>query len=244
MKKIAFYGGSFDPVHDGHLTIARKLIDLFALDEFVFVPAFHAPHKKDKKPTSAFHRFAMLCLATNDLRRIEVSKIELDAPEKPYTFETLTKLKDELTNAVIFFVMGADSWIEITTWREWEKVLTLTNVIVVTRPGYDIGFSHVTEEIRVRIVDLREKISSLNFQVSGKSDDHENRREKLLREDIKEGKLEISDLKFDTKIFITDAVQLDISATEIRRKVREGENGWRELVPEEVAKYVEKYDIY
>jgi cytidyltransferase-like protein len=52
MKRIAFYGGSFDPPHNGHLTIARKLTELFALDEFVFVPAFHAPHKKDKKPTS------------------------------------------------------------------------------------------------------------------------------------------------------------------------------------------------
>jgi len=155
MKKIAFYGGSFDPFHNGHLTIAKKLTEIFQLNEFVFVPAFHAPHKKDKKPTSAFHRFAMLCLATNDEAKIKVSKMEIDAPEKPYTFETLTKLKNELIDAEIFFVLGADSWEEITTWREWETVLTLTNVIVVTRPGYEIGFSHVTEEIRKRIVDLR-----------------------------------------------------------------------------------------
>ena len=209
--KIAFYGGSFDPFHIGHLAIANKLTELFKLDEFVFIPAFHAPHKKDKKPTSAFHRFAMLCLATNNEAKIRVSKMELDAPEKPYTFETLTKLKNELTSAEIFFVIGADSWEEITTWREWETVLTLTNVVVVTRPGYEIGFSHVTDEIRTRIVDLRES----SYQ--------ENKGQ---------------------WIYITDAVQIEVSSTDIRKKVREDISNWRELVPEEVAKYVKKYDLY
>lgn len=213
MKKIAFYGGSFDPFHNGHLMIGRKLTDLFGLNEFVFVPAFHAPHKRDKKPNSAYHRYAMLCLATNDERKIRVSKMELDAPEKPYTFETLNRLKNELSDEEIFFVMGADSWEEITTWREWEKVLTQTNTIVVTRPGYKIGFSHVTNEIRERIVDLR----GGRFQ------------------EQKGG---------EQKIFVTDAVQLNVSATVIRHKIKAKENDWRELVPEEVAKYVEKYEIY
>ena len=81
MKKIAFYGGSFDPLHTGHVQIAHQLTEVFELDEFVFIPAFHAPHKKDKKPTSAFHRYAMLCLATNDETKIKVSKMELDLPE-------------------------------------------------------------------------------------------------------------------------------------------------------------------
>ena len=160
MKRIAFYGGSFDPLHCGHLTIARALLRVFALDEFVFIPAFHAPHKKDKRPTSAFHRFAMLALATNDEPQIKVSKMELDVPERPYSVETLTRLKNELTDTEIFFVMGADSWADITTWREWEKVLTLTNIIVVTRPDYEIGFNHVTDEIRERIVDLRKSRES------------------------------------------------------------------------------------
>ena len=102
MKRIAFYGGSFDPPHNGHLTIARKLTRLFTLDEVVFVPAFHAPHKKDKNPTSAFYRYAMLCLATNGLQNIKVSKMELDVPTKPYTVETLLRLKDELPDTQIF----------------------------------------------------------------------------------------------------------------------------------------------
>ena len=213
MKRIAFYGGSFDPVHRGHLTIAKKLTELFELDEFVFIPAFHAPHKKRKKPTSAFHRFAMLALATNDLPKIKVSEIEVEIPERPYTVETLARLKNELTETEIFFVMGADSWEEITTWREWETVLTIVNIIVVTRPGYDVGFGHVTERIRQRIVDLSkgsEQPATNNEQ----------------------------------KIYITDAVQLDVSATEIRRKIRENDEAWCTDLTDEVAKYIEKYQIY
>ena len=216
MKRIAFYGGSFDPPHDGHLTIARKLIDLFTLDEFVFIPAFHAPHKKNKKPTSAFHRFAMLTLATSDKPKMRVSKIELDAPEKPYTYETQTKLKRRFADTEIFFVIGADSWAEIDTWREWERVLTLTNIIVVTRPGNEIGFSHVTRKIEKRIVDLR------------------NNRES----EVQSPKSKVQE------IYITDAVNLDISSTEIRRKIRASENHWDKLVPRAVANYIEKYEIY
>ncbi|MDQ3799464.1 MAG: nicotinate-nucleotide adenylyltransferase [Acidobacteriota bacterium] len=228
MKRIAFYGGSFDPVHGGHLTIARRLTEIFGLDEFVFIPAFHAPHKKDKKPTSAFHRYAMLCLATNDDWRIGVSRMEIEAPERPFTVETLTRLKNELPeNTRIFFVMGADSWQDITTWREWEKVLTMTSVIVVTRPDYEIGFSHVTDAIRERIVDLRG-----NFNAKTQSG-----------EDAKQ-KTEDRIPKTEDRIFITDAVQIDISATEIRRKIRDAAADRHEFLPPEVIKYVEKYGLY
>ncbi|HVE55774.1 MAG TPA: nicotinate-nucleotide adenylyltransferase [Pyrinomonadaceae bacterium] len=216
MKRIAFYGGSFDPLHKGHLTIAHVLSEIFKLDEFVFIPAFHAPHKKEKKPTSAFHRFAMLALATNDQPHIKVSKMELDVPERPYSVETLTRLKNELIDTQIFFVMGADSWAEITTWREWETVLTLVNIIVVTRPDYEIGFAHVTDEIRERIIDLRKPKP--------------------------ENQSEIQNPK--SKIYITDSVQIDVSATEIRQKIKEKTNDWHEDVPQAVAKYIEKYELY
>ncbi len=217
-RRVSFYGGSFDPLHNGHLAIARRLTEFFALDEFVFIPAFHAPHKRDKRPTSAFQRFAMLALATANDAKLKISTVELDAPEKPFTVETQAKLINKLPDAEIYFVIGADSWVEITTWREWQTVLMQTNIIVVTRPDYEIEFSHVTDEIRARIVDLRGRLSD---------------------------KESVSDKKrSETKIYLTDAVNLDVSATEIRHKIRCGENGWRELVPDEVAKYVEKYELY
>ena len=150
--------------------------------------------------------------------------MELDVPERPYSVETLTRLKTELPDVQIFFVIGADSWAEITTWREWEKVLTLVNIIVVTRPDYEIGFAHVTDEIRERIIDLRG-----DFPAEAQS-----------RKGNK--KSQIPNPK--SQIFITDAVQIDVSATEIRQKIRENTDDWHEDVPKEVAKYLEKYQIY
>jgi nicotinate-nucleotide adenylyltransferase len=239
MKRIAFYGGSFDPLHTGHLTIAEKLTEVFGLDEFVFVPAFHAPHKKHKMATSPLHRFAMLCLATNDSAKIKVSRIEIESPERPFTIETLTKLKNALVDTEIFFVMGADSWSEITTWREWEKVLTIVNIIVVTRPDYEIGFAHVSEEIRERIVDSRVQSSKFKVQ-SSKTKETKNKGRRT--KDEEQNKSEIQNPK--SKIYLTDAVQIDISATEIREKIKGNKTVWREFVPDEVAKYIEKYELY
>jgi nicotinate-nucleotide adenylyltransferase len=218
MKRIAFYGGSFDPVHIGHMGIAQSLTSLFHLDEFVFIPAFHAPHKPDRKPTSAYDRYAMLALATGDEPQIRISKIEIELPEKPFTVETLGALKTKYPGAVIFFVMGADSWMDIRTWREWEKVLTMTSHIVVTRPGYEIGFDHVTDEIRERIRDIRgsKSLPAHDSQLT----------------------------THDCYIYISDAVLLDVSATNLRKNIKDGVPGWHDQVPAEVAKYIEKYQIY
>ena len=155
MKRcVAYYGGTFDPVHIGHLNVAKGVIERFRLDEFNFVPAFHAPHKKRSIPTSAFHRFAMLSLAASE--KMLVSTLEVETPKKPYTIETLERVLNESPDDRVFFVIGADSWEEITTWKRWEEVLTIVDVIVVTRPGYEIDTDHITPKIRERILDLRE----------------------------------------------------------------------------------------
>jgi len=214
-RRFAFYGGSFDPVHRGHLAIARGLTEQFQLDGFVYLPAFHAPHKKRNRPTSAYDRYAMLCLATNDIDGVSVSRMEIELPERPYTFETLTRLLERISAHEIYFVMGADSWMEITTWFKWERVLTMSNHIVVTRPGFDISFGHVTDAVRGRVVDLR---GGVPFP-AGTGDS-------------------------SLKIFISDIVDMDISATDIREKIRTGDLAWRNDVTDEVANYIEKYQIY
>lgn len=215
MKKIAFYGGTFDPVHCGHLTVARRLVDLFQLDEFVFVPAFHAPHKAEIKPTSGYHRFAMLTLATANEPNVSVSTIELDMGERRYSVDTLSQLMADFPRDNIFFVMGADSWADIRTWRAWEKLLLLTSHIVVTRPGYEIDLGHVTDAVRERVIDLRGQ------ETVPKEDDGA------------------------AHIYLTDAVRIDVSATGIRADITEDDildnSG---AVPPEVAKYIEKYELY
>ena len=217
MKRIAFYGGSFDPVHLGHLAIARTLLSEFKLDAFVFIPAFHAPHKLRKRPTSPYDRYTMLCLATQPDGGITVSRMEIEMPDRPYSVETLSRLRDELPDHDLFFVMGADSWMDITTWRDWERVLELTNHIVVTRPGVEIGTEHVTDDVRECIVDLRGGA---------------------------EGGVDEARLGKGNQIYLSAAVHYDISATDIRRKIRDNDVMWRRDVPIEVANYIEKYQIY
>src|SRR3954464_12276356 len=155
-RRVALYGGTFDPVHAGHSGVARGLLKLFALDEVLFIPAYVAPHKRDRRVSPALDRYAMLALATQGEERFRVSTVELSAPERPYTVETLSSFREREGRASrLFFIMGADSWEEITTWREWERVLTLTDTIVVTCASGELPTAHVTDEIRGRVVDVR-----------------------------------------------------------------------------------------
>jgi len=139
-KCIALYGGTFDPVHSGHLEVARRVSELFEIDEVVFVPAQIAPHKVGRAVTEPIHRYAMLALATQDDARLRISTFELDAPDRRYTVDTVAHFQRTFGEGTeLFFIMGADSWSEIKTWREWERLLKMTNHIVVTRPGYELS---------------------------------------------------------------------------------------------------------
>jgi nicotinate-nucleotide adenylyltransferase len=219
-QRIAVYGGSFDPVHNGHLTIARKLCELFAFDEFRFMPAHVAPHKRDAQVTPALHRYAMLALATQAEKSWTISTLELDAPERPYTVETLALLKTQ-SPARIFFIMGADSWAEITTWREWENVLLMCDQVVVTRPENELSTAHVTPQIKERIIDLRgagrEEVQGAVNRPQGSA----------------------------TNIYFTDAVLMETSSTQIRNAVRQHQREqYRASLPVSVADYIEKYQLY
>jgi nicotinate-nucleotide adenylyltransferase len=219
-RRIALYGGTFDPVHVGHEEVARNLTELFALDEVLFVPAYVAPHKRDRRVSPAHDRHAMLALATQDERRFRVSAVELSAPERPYTVDTLTHFLGAYgERARLFFVMGADSWEEITTWREWERVLTLTDQLVVTRPGHQLSTGHITPAIRERIVDVR------------------GATRELVEGELKSGQ--------GTRVYLTDAANIKLAATDVRASVARGD--WRTLgalVAPAVAEYIRKYGLY
>jgi nicotinate-nucleotide adenylyltransferase len=219
-SRIALYGGTFDPVHNGHMSVARALLKLFVLDEIVFIPAHVAPHKRSQAVSPALKRYAMLALATQNEPQMRVSTLELEAPERPYTVETLARMKEKYgREARLFFVMGADSWADIRTWREWERVLTLTNHIVMARPGYGQDAAHVTPQIRERVVDLRgADDSAIKGAVEGAETE---------------------------KIYVTDAVQMDVSATKVRQLVSAGrDDEWPALIPRPVAGFIGKYRLY
>src|ERR1051325_6024449 len=132
MRRVAIYGGTFDPGHKRHLQVARAVVKLFELDQLIFVPAWVPPHKRNANITSAFHRFAMLTLATEQDQQLRVSTAELDAPELPYAVETVGRMKNDSER--LFFLIGADSWAEITTWREWRRFWTVCDLMVAPRP--------------------------------------------------------------------------------------------------------------
>jgi nicotinate-nucleotide adenylyltransferase len=218
-KRIAIYGGTFDPVHSGHLQIARRVLQFFGIDEFLFMPARMAPHKFDRVVASPLHRYAMLALATNADEQLLISTYELEGIERRYTVDTLGHFRSQFAESTdLFFVMGTDSWAEITTWREWQHLLTLANFIVVTRPGYEFSSVPVGETTLARVVDLRGLT-------------------------VKEGSRSLE--PGAPKIFVTDEVMLDISATEVRTAARQDlSERLDQLVPHEVANYIRKYQLY
>ena len=224
MKKadhIAAYGGTFDPIHYGHIEIARFAVRRFGLDELLLIPAYRPPHKQLDAITGASHRYEMAKLALAGEPRITVSRLELDAPERPYTVQTMARLRAEYgLHAKLFFVMGADSFQDIPKWREWESLMASVNLIVVTRPGHAVTADHLPAEARARVI---------------YACDTDARDTKDAARLIREGE--------ECFIYVVDEVHLDISSTEIRRRVRDGES-LEGLTPPEVAAYIERHNLY
>ena len=232
-NRVGIYGGTFDPVHNGHINVARGIIDAFGFDELLFVPAFVPPHKREQMISAGFHRFAMLVIATESEPEMRVSTIELELPSKPYTVETLARLQANDPQSQLFFVMGADSFAEITSWREYERLLMSYSIVVAVRPqnsghwSVDTGQgqesaiaedesdpgSHLPSHLRERIVDLR----GARCPSRGELDEQH--------------------------IFLTDYVLSDVAATRIRELIRSGCDA-SALLPRGVDDYAIKYGIY
>lgn len=132
--RLALFGGTFDPIHSAHLTVAREAADQFHLDQVRFVPAAHPPHKADHAMAPFEDRFRMVELACRADPRFRSSRLEAGSG-KSYSIDTIEKLRAEAEQP--FFVIGADAFAEITTWHRWHDLLRLTEFIVVTRPGHD-----------------------------------------------------------------------------------------------------------
>jgi len=134
--RIAIIGGTFDPIHNGHLAVAHSVASAFQVDEVHFVPAFSPPHKQSSGITSPFHRFAMVALATMPFAQFRPSTIEVDALEKRYSVQTLELMRSMYPSAEMLFVVGADMYRDIETWKDFRRLFDLAHIVVVNRPGF------------------------------------------------------------------------------------------------------------
>ena len=138
--RIALFGGTFDPIHSGHLRVAEAAAGEFALDKLLFVPAAHPPHKHRLKLTPFAHRYAMVSLACASDPRFVPSLLEAPTRDaRPqYSVDTCTRARRELgARDRLFFLIGMDALLDLPHWKHYRRLLDLVNFIVVSRPGFD-----------------------------------------------------------------------------------------------------------
>ncbi|MEE6288354.1 nicotinate-nucleotide adenylyltransferase [Georgenia sp. MJ173] len=137
-RRIGVMGGTFDPIHHGHLVAASEVADVFALDEVLFVPTGEPVFKQVRRVTSAEHRYLMTVVATASNPRFNVSRVDIDRPGLTYTIDTLRDLKLAYPDAELFFITGADVLPQILQWKDVDELWSLAHFIGVNRPGHQL----------------------------------------------------------------------------------------------------------
>lgn len=160
-QKIGIMGGTFDPIHHGHLVAAEEAFTAFNLDEVIFIPTGDSFHKKERKVSSPEDRYMMTSLATLENDHFAVSRIEIDRNEPSYTVDTLREMRHWFPEgeASFFFITGLDAVLSMSRWHENESLVRLCTIIAVTRPGYE----EKSRELSQLIKDSNEKIIPLTI---------------------------------------------------------------------------------
>ena len=140
-------GGTFDPVHNGHLVAASEVTDLFELDEVVFVPTGQ-PWQKSRDVTPAEDRYLMTVIATASNPRFSVSRVDIDRGGATYTRDTLRDLRALNPDADLYFITGADALASILTWQDWEEMFALARFVGVSRPGYELDGAQIQKALK------------------------------------------------------------------------------------------------
>ncbi|RJQ32602.1 MAG: nicotinate-nucleotide adenylyltransferase [Actinobacteria bacterium] len=152
LLKIGLMGGTFDPIHYGHLVTAEQAYHTFGLDSVIFMPAGTPALKHHPEILPREQRFIMTVIATSNSNHFEVSRLEIDRPGPTYTVDTLMELKDIYKDqAEFYFITGADAILDILAWRDAKKVIMNANIIAATRPGYDlVHFEQVEKKLNIK----------------------------------------------------------------------------------------------
>lgn len=151
MKKIGIMGGTFDPVHLGHLFVANEVLNIYKLDEIIFVPSGNPPHKTGR--TSSYHRFLMTNLATLSNEKFTVSDIEIKKSGKSYSLDTMIEFHNLYKDTEFYFITGYDAVIDLPKWHEPSKLLKLCKFIAVSRPGI------IKEEVDLKIEKIKKELN-------------------------------------------------------------------------------------
>lgn len=142
-RRIGLMGGTFDPIHDGHLVAAQETASVLGLEKVLFLPTGAPPHKQNEPVTDARHRLAMVRLAIQGNPTFELSTIELERPGPSYTVDTLRQIGERYPGVELYFIVGMDSLAELPTWRDPHRLFDLARVVAVLRAGWtpvDLGW--------------------------------------------------------------------------------------------------------
>jgi len=211
---LGLFGGTFNPIHYGHLRSAEEVAEALKLSQLWFIPAPRPPHKSPADLTPFGVRLEMTRLAVGRHPVLKVSDVEGRRPGKSYSVETLRFLRQQLApHCELFFILGLDAILEIQTWKDYRELFTLCHFVVLDRPGFDRG---MLQEVLLREVD--QEIQALE---GGGGFVHPS----------------------GYRILFQATTLLDISATRIRRLTREGRS-CRYLLPEPVRRYILKNKLY
>ncbi len=217
-QRIGILGGTFNPVHCGHLAASEEVLKRLRLDRVLFVPASVPPHKTDEDLPSPGQRLDMVRLAIAGNPSLTLSDIEVMRGGPSYTIDTVRSLRSVHPGADLFFITGIDSFLDIRTWHEWEQLLSACAFVVLSRPGY-----HFTDLIKLGFLDR--SFDELALLDSGKV------RETAVR------------TARGWEIHLEAGFSSTISSTEIRRRVREG-HSLKYLLPDAVEHYIITNGLY
>ena len=212
--RVGVLGGTFNPIHLGHLAAARAAQATLALDRLLFVPSHAPPHRTDSLLASGYHRLQMTALAVAEVPGWQASDVELVRGGPSYTYHTLIALGTAEPASQFFFVTGADAFADIATWRHYPDLLELAHFVVIARTG--TSFDHLRSRLPAltsRMVPCETTPASTLRSASSPS------------------------------IFLINAATPDVSSTEIRRRVAAGES-LDGLVPDSVATYIADHHLY
>jgi nicotinate-nucleotide adenylyltransferase len=214
-ERIGLFGGTFNPVHSGHLKAAEAVQKRFLLDKILFIPSYIPPHKDTAEIASPSHRLKMVEIALRDFSHFIPCSIEIEAEEKSYSIITINRIKKLYPKSWIFFILGVDGFLEVDTWKDYEQLLEQCFFVVMSRPGY--------------LLDDAKKI------LEGK---YGEKMYKLAKSEVIKDEMLVS-----FRIFLLPIDALDIASTEIRGIIKRGDS-IKDMVLERVEDYMRENRLY